>query len=122
MNLLKEIQDIEKEIRNTKKLQRLRELLSDIEKKCKEKETEYNDEVSTYVVSSYALVISNFRNFYQSWEGGAIPKDEQLENAEKLLKVLLNDLSKFGEEDFPENVFGSNFLLNSNEFLKDLEN
>jgi hypothetical protein len=122
MNLLEEVQKIEAEIKKTKSFQKLSELFANIEKKCRENEAEYDEKVFTYVISSHALAISNFRNFCRDWEAGGIPKYEQLENAEKLLKIISSNLSKFGEEEFPEKIFGKNYLSESEKFLKTLQN
>lgn len=120
--LLKEIKGIEEEIKNTKKFSKLKELLSNIEEKIKEKEAEYNDEVKISVIVSNAVVVSNFKDFREKWEDGRIkPDNEVLKNAEKLVEVLLSNLSKFAAEDFPENIFGNKYLTSSQEFLNSLK-
>ena len=38
-----------------------------------------------------------------------------------MVEVLLSNLSKFAEEDFPENIFGNKYLTSSKEFLSTLK-
>lgn len=123
MNLLEEIKGIEKEMQNTKSFQKLSELLSDMKKKCKENKAELDDEVDVYIPVCYSCIISNFRNFSQTWKSkkNEVSK-ETLENGEKLIiKVLLSDLEKAEEGNFPAKIFGENYLSDSKDNLNKLK-
>lgn len=123
MGKLEEIKNIEKEIRKTKKFSKLSELLSDMKRKIKES-GKVDEEIMVIVKGSYSFIITNFRNFYQSWENDANfkIKDETLEDAGEFIEVILGDLGKMTKEEFSEDIFGKDYLLDTKDFLKTLEN
>ncbi|CFW92785.1 protein of unknown function (coil coil domain) [endosymbiont DhMRE of Dentiscutata heterogama] len=106
VSLKEEIKSIGEQIKKENEWGKIRQLLSEMKQKLENITSEEMDDAELEVISigNFIFIITKLKTFYNQWEEKKlISTDKQLDEAEKLIKVVIGDVGKFTEEEFPPN-------------------